>query len=245
MSDTAMTTGLPRHVAIIMDGNGRWATSRGLGRVRGHEAGIRTVEQVVEHCARLGIGVLTLYAFSSENWQRPATEVRALMDLLRLFLRREVARLRRHNIRLRAIGRLERLDAAVRDELAAACRRTADGDGMILNLAISYGSRDELTAAVRQLAREVRAGTLEPDAIDEERLAMALDTAGLPDPDLLIRTGGEYRVSNFLLWQAAYAELAFTDTLWPDFTPAELDRIFADYRRRERRFGKISAQVAP
>ncbi|MBN2232528.1 MAG: isoprenyl transferase [Deltaproteobacteria bacterium] len=243
MSDAAMTD-LPRHVAIIMDGNGRWATSRGLGRVRGHEAGIRTVEQVVEHCARRGIGVLTLYAFSSENWQRPPAEVGALMHLLRVFLRRETARLRRNDIRLRAIGRRERLEPVVREELEEACRRTADCSGMVLNLAISYGSRDELTTAVRRLAREVRAGTLDPDAIDEECLTAALDTRGLPDPDLLIRTGGEYRVSNFLLWQAAYAELAFTATLWPDFTTAELDGILADYGRRERRFGKTSEQVA-
>ncbi len=234
---------LPRHVAIIMDGNGRWAKKRRLPRVKGHEAGIKAVEETVEFCAETGIEVLTLYAFSSENWLRPAMEVNALMRLLQRFLRRETPRLQRNNIRLRAIGDLERLGAAVQGELQQAIAATAAGSGMVLNLALSYGSRGEIVAAVRRLWQAAARQEVDPQSLSPEVFARYLDTAGLPDPDIILRTGGECRLSNFLLWQAAYAELYFTATLWPDFAPAELREIFADFQHRERRFGMISEQL--
>ncbi|MBW1645308.1 MAG: isoprenyl transferase [Deltaproteobacteria bacterium] len=234
---------LPRHVAIIMDGNGRWAKKRRLPRVKGHEAGIRSVEKTVEFCAETGIEVLTLYAFSSENWLRPALEVNALMQLLKRFLRREVPRLQRNRIRLQAIGDLARLDDSVRAELRQAMAATADCPGMVLNLALSYGSRGEIVRAVRRLWQAADRGEVAPETLEPETFARYLDTAGLPDPDIILRTGGESRLSNFLLWQAAYAELYFTATLWPDFTAAELQEIFTDFQHRERRFGMISEQL--
>ena len=230
----------PRHIAIIMDGNGRWAEQHGHLRVKGHEVGAETVDLIVSACAEIGVEVLTLYAFSSENWQRPALEVAALMRLLRHYLRRETKRLKEKNIRLQAIGRLERLDPAVRKELENACAQTASGNGMILNLAISYGGRDELCDAVVNICREVQSGKYSCDEIDDKLLTAHLDTVGLPDPDIMIRTGGEYRISNFLLWQLAYAELYFSDTLWPDFSKEELLRIINDFQLRERRFGQVS-----
>jgi len=230
---------LPQHIAIIMDGNGRWAKQHGQIRVKGHEVGAETVDTVVSCCAEIGIGVLTLYAFSSENWLRPAFEVSALMRLLKNYLKRETGRLVEQGIRLKAIGRLERLDKAVRRELEKACEATAAGETMTLNLAISYGGRDEICDAAAALAREVAAGRLEPGEITSERFAEKLNTAGLPDPDIMIRTGGEYRISNFLLWQLAYTELYFTNTLWPDFSRQELLGIISDFQRRERRFGRV------
>ncbi|MEA3332071.1 MAG: isoprenyl transferase [Pseudomonadota bacterium] len=239
MSEVEKQIKAPRHIAIIMDGNGRWAEQHGHLRVKGHEAGAETVDKMVGVCAEIGVEVLTLYAFSSENWQRPALEVAALMRLLRHYLRRESKRLKKENIRLRAIGRLERLEPAVRKELEDACTLTASGTGMILNLAISYGGRDELCDAAAAICREVQAGKYSCDEIDDKLMTAHLDTAGLPDPDIMIRTGGEYRISNFLLWQLAYAELYFSDTLWPDFSKAELLRIINDFQQRERRFGKV------
>jgi undecaprenyl diphosphate synthase len=230
---------LPRHIAIIMDGNGRWARQHGHIRVKGHEVGAETVDMVVSCCAEIGIEVLTLYAFSSENWLRPAFEVSALMRLLRSYLKRETDRLVEQGIRLRAIGRLERLDSAVRRELERACDATAAGRTMTLNLAISYGGRDEICDAAAALARKAAAGKLEPEAITAELFAEHLDTAGLPDPDIMIRTGGEYRISNFLLWQLAYTELYFSNTLWPDFSRQELLGIINDFQCRERRFGRV------
>lgn len=229
----------PRHIAMIMDGNGRWAQQHGLLRVKGHEAGAQTVDKMVSLCAEIGVEVLTLYAFSSENWQRPTLEVAALMRLLQHYLRRETKRLKEKNIRLRAIGRLERLDPAVRKELENACAQTASGNGMILNLAISYGGRDELCDAAAAICREVQAGKYSCHEINDKLMAAHLDTAGLPDPDIMIRTGGEYRISNFLLWQLAYAELYFSDTLWPDFSKEELLRIIDNFHQRERRFGRV------
>ncbi len=230
---------LPRHIAIIMDGNGRWAKRHGHIRVKGHEVGAETVDMVVSCCAEIGIEVLTLYAFSSENWQRPAFEVSALMRLLRRYLKKETGRLREKGICLRAIGRLDRLEAGVRRELEKACRETASGSVMTLNLAISYGGRDEICDAAAALCRQVAAGELDPDAITPELFSTRLDTAGLPDPDIMIRTGGECRISNFLLWQLAYTELYFSDTLWPDFSRDELLRIIHDFQHRERRFGRV------
>ena len=239
MSETEKNINPPRHIAIIMDGNGRWAKQHGHLRVKGHEVGAETVDLIVSACAEIGVEVLTLYAFSSENWQRPALEVAALMRLLRHYLRRETKRLKEKNIRLRAIGRLERLDPAIRNELENACTQTAAGNGMVLNLAISYGGRDELCDAAAAICREVQSGKYTCDEIDDKLMTAHLDTVGLPDPDIMIRTGGEYRISNFLLWQLAYAELYFSDTLWPDFSKEELLRIINDFQQRERRFGKV------
>jgi undecaprenyl diphosphate synthase len=235
---------LPRHVAIIMDGNGRWAKKQKLQRIRGHEAGIKAVERTVEYCAKTGIQVLTLYAFSSENWQRPALEVMALMKLLRLFLRRETSRLIKNNIRLRAIGHLQRLEPPVLAELEQRMDETSFCTGMVLNLALSYGSRDEMVDAMKRFYQQVETGNTSVPELNPEVLNHYLDTAGLPDPDIILRTGGEYRLSNFLLWQAAYAELYFTETLWPDFSETEMENILLDYQHRERRFGMISEQLS-
>jgi undecaprenyl diphosphate synthase len=235
---------LPRHVAIIMDGNGRWATRRGLGRVQGHRRGKESVRAVVEKAREIGIEYLTLYAFSSENWQRPEREVNALMQLLRRYLRSEIAKMMRYGIRLRAIGNLRKLPTQVASELREVERKTARNDKMTVLLAVSYGAREEIVAAARKLARQVRDGTLAPEDIDDERFASALATAGIPDPDLLIRTSGEMRLSNFLLWQLAYTELVVTETLWPDFREKELMAAIDEYRRRQRRFGKTTEQLA-
>ena len=235
---------LPRHVAIIMDGNGRWATRRGLSRIQGHRRGKDSVRVVVEKAREIGIQYLTLYAFSSENWQRPEREVGALMQLLRRYLRSELAKMMRYGIRLRAIGNLRKLPAEVARELREVERKTAQNDRMTVLLAVSYGAREEITAAARKLARQVRDGTLSPEDIGDERFASALATAGIPDPDLLIRTSGEMRLSNFLLWQLAYTELVVTETLWPDFREKELLAAIEEYQRRQRRFGKTTEQVA-
>jgi undecaprenyl diphosphate synthase len=236
--------GLPRHVAIIMDGNGRWATQRGLGRIEGHRRGEKSVREIVTTARELGIQVLTLYAFSTENWERPEREVGALMGLLRRYIRSELRRMMRNGIRLRAIGNLRRLPREVLADLRAAEQATRANTGMVVQLAVSYGAREEMVAAVRRLARRVRDGVMEAEAIDEEAISSSLMTGGLPDPDLLIRTSGEMRLSNFLLWQVAYSELYVTDTLWPDFRREHFEAALAEYQRRERRFGKTSAQVA-
>jgi undecaprenyl diphosphate synthase len=235
---------LPRHVAIIMDGNGRWATRRGLSRIQGHRRGKDSVRAIVEKARELGIEYLTLYAFSSENWQRPAREVGALMQLLRRYLRSEVAKMMRYGIRLRAIGNLRKLPSAVLSEMREVERKTARNDRMTVLLAVSYGSREEITRAARALARRVRDGALAAEDIDEEVFASALGTAGIPDPDLLIRTSGEMRLSNFLLWQLAYTEIYVTDTLWPDFREPEFLLALEDYKRRQRRFGRTTEQLA-
>jgi undecaprenyl diphosphate synthase len=232
---------LPAHVAIIMDGNGRWARQRNLPRVAGHKAGIDPVRSTVETCARLGIRVLTLYAFSVENWKRPRTEVDTLWRLLRVYLRRELPVLIRNDIRLGAIGRVHALPASVRRELLDVVKTTESNRGLQVNLAINYGGRAELVDAVRAIVAEARAADrLQEMDITEEAIGSHLYTAGLPDPDLLIRTSGEMRVSNFLLWQIAYSELYVTDTLWPDFTRTDLLRAILEYQRRDRRFGGLS-----
>jgi undecaprenyl diphosphate synthase len=231
---------LPRHVAVIMDGNGRWAKLRHKPRVEGHRAGIASVRDVVETSARLGLQVLTLYAFSVENWKRPQSEVTTLMGLLKRYLRSELDTLLRNNIRFRVIGRMEELPADVQDELRRGMERTAERSGLLFNIALNYGGRTEITDAVRRLAADVAAGRREPGAIDEDTLSSYLYTAGLPDPDLLIRTSGEMRVSNFLLWQIAYAEIWVTDVLWPDFRRKHLLQAVADFQKRERRYGGIA-----
>jgi undecaprenyl diphosphate synthase len=230
---------LPRHVAVIMDGNGRWAERRGKPRIFGHQAGMKAVREVIETTADLGIPYLTLYAFSQENWKRPRTEIEALMGLLKRYIRTERKELIEKGIRVRAIGDIERLAHGSREELDELIMDTAANERLTVTLALSYGGRSEIVEAVRRIARQVRAGELEPEAIDEEVFADRLYTADLPDPDLLIRTSGELRISNFLLWQIAYTELYVTEVLWPDFDrDAFLDAVAA-YQGRERRFGRV------
>jgi undecaprenyl diphosphate synthase len=232
---------IPAHIAIIMDGNGRWANRRGLPRVAGHRAGVARVRSVVEDCSRLGVRALTLYAFSAENWKRPPAEVDMLWRLLRYYLRRELDDLQHNNIRLQSSGRVEALPPRAFEELRSAERATARNTGMRLNLAINYSARNELVDAVNAIIDEARIeGGLSGLVVDEQMISRRLYTAGLPEPDLLIRTSGEMRVSNFLLWQIAYAELYVTDTLWPDFDRTELLHAILDYQRRERRFGGLS-----
>lgn len=236
-------TRLPRHLAVIMDGNGRWAEQRMLKRIIGHQRGVETVQMVVEQASTLGIGYLTLFAFSSENWSRPRSEVNALMSLLRKFLRIELNRMLKNNIRFRVIGNRADLPTEVNDVIDDAIERTAQNSGMVLTLALSYGGRQEITRAAQAIAQSVANGELTPTQITDELFASRLDTVGLPDPDLLIRTSGEMRISNFLLWQLAYTELYFTDINWPDLTIDALHGALADYQARERRFGKTSAQI--
>jgi undecaprenyl diphosphate synthase len=232
---------LPRHVAIIMDGNGRWAKLRRKRRVEGHRAGIASVRDVVETSARLGLEVLTLYAFSVENWKRPKTEVSTLMGLLKRYLRLELDTLLRNDIRFQVIGRMDELPRDVQDELRRGIERTARSSGLLFNIALNYGGRTEITDAVRRLVADVMANGRDPSRVDEKLISSYLYTAGQPDPDLLIRTSGEMRVSNFLLWQIAYAEIWVTDVLWPDFRRRHLLQAVLDYQKRERRYGGITS----
>jgi undecaprenyl diphosphate synthase len=234
----------PQHVAIIMDGNGRWARARGMPRPAGHRASVKVVRRVVEECIRRDIAYLTLFAFSSENWRRPPEEVGFLMKLLLESLAREVSDLHKNRVRLKFIGDRGVLGAEINRTMQQAETLTAGNTGLVLCVAFAYGGRWDIAQACRALAAEVAAGTLQPDAIDEARIAARLALADIPDPDLLIRTGGELRISNFLLWNLAYAELYFTDVLFPDFAAADLDAALDFYARRERRFGRTSAQVA-
>ncbi|MBI2353608.1 MAG: isoprenyl transferase [Deltaproteobacteria bacterium] len=234
---------LPNHLAIIMDGNGRWAQQRMLKRIVGHQRGAETVKMVVEQASLLGIKYLTLFAFSSENWSRPAMEVRALMTLLKKYIIRETARMMRKNIRYNVIGNRGDLPDDVNLALEDAIRETAGNTGMVLTLALSYGGRQELSSAAVRMARDVAAGLLRPEDVTVDVFGGYLDTGGLPDPDFLIRTSGEMRISNFLLWQLAYTELYFTETNWPDFTINELHKALADFQSRERRFGMTSDQI--
>ena len=234
---------LPRHIAIIMDGNGRWAKKRSLNRIRGHREGSESVRDIVRVCREIGIEVLTLYAFSTENWQRPRQEISALMTLLKDFLRSELAEMMENGICLNAIGQIERFPGDVVKVLHDVMDMTRENRGMILNLALSYGGRDEIVAAARKIATEVQADRLQPEEITKEVFSDYLYTHGMPEPDLLIRTSGEMRISNFLLWQIAYTEIYITDTLWPDFRREELTQILRDYQKRERRFGMTGAQI--
>jgi undecaprenyl diphosphate synthase len=235
-----MTT--PRHVAIIMDGNGRWAKARGLPRSLGHKAGVDALRETVRAAGDIGIGWLTLFAFSSENWSRPAAEVSDLMGLVRLFIRRDLADLHRNNVRVRIIGRRQGLDGDIRAMLEEAELLTADNAGLTLVIAFNYGSRDEIARAARALCDEVAAGRIAPEQVTEELLAARLDTAGIPDPDLIIRTSGEMRLSNFMLWQAAYSEFVFLPCLWPDFSRADLVEAVEVFRTRDRRYGRVAAR---
>lgn len=234
---------LPRHIAIIMDGNGRWAKKKNLSRISGHMKGVDAVKEVVTACRELGIKVLTLYAFSIENWKRPAEEVTALMKLLREYLIKESEEMIQNNIRLNAIGRLEDLPSDVQDVLKETMEKTEKCDGMTLNLALSYGGRSEILHAIQEILSDFRKGRIQSEEMNIQRFSQYLWTKGLPDPDLLIRTSGELRVSNFLLWQIAYTELYVTETLWPDFDRGELLKAIADYQSRERRFGMTSEQL--
>lgn len=235
--------GIPRHVAVIMDGNGRWAAQRSLPRHAGHRAGVKAVRATVEGCARRGVEALTLFAFSSENWRRPADEIARLMTMFVEAIDREVGDLRGNGIRLRFIGEAAPLSPALVGRMRAAEAQTADAPRMTLNVAIAYGGRWDIVAAARALARRCAAGELSAEAIDEAGFGAALQLGGTPDPDLFIRTGGEHRISNFLLWNLAYTELYFCDVLWPDFDDSELERAFRHYGGRQRRFGLTAAQV--
>jgi undecaprenyl diphosphate synthase len=234
---------LPHHIAIIMDGNGRWAKKKFLNRISGHIKGVNAVREVVTACRELGIKVLTLYAFSIENWRRPAEEVNALMGLLKEYLQKECAEMVQNNIRLNTIGRVEDLPLDVQTTLRETMGKTKSCDGMILNLALSYGGRSEILHAVQGILSDFQKGKIKSEEITVQRFHEYLWTHGIPDPDLLIRTSGEFRVSNFLLWQIAYTELYVTDTLWPDFDRKELFKAIADYQSRERRFGLTSEQL--
>ncbi|MBU2326839.1 MAG: isoprenyl transferase [Alphaproteobacteria bacterium] len=231
---------VPQHVAIIMDGNGRWANARGLPRTLGHRKGVEAVRETVKAAGEAGISFLTLFAFSSENWRRPEAEVNELFGLLKAFIRRDLAELHRSGVRVRVIGDRLNLRDDILSLLLEAEETTADNTAMTLVIAFNYGSRDEIARAAARLAVEVRAGRLDPSQIDAQKLNDFLDTAGIPDPDLVIRTSGEERLSNFLLWQAAYAELMFVPDFWPDFTPALFDSVLERYAARDRRFGGLS-----
>jgi undecaprenyl diphosphate synthase len=234
---------IPEHVAIIMDGNGRWAQNRGMLRIMGHREGVRTVKEIVRAAPELGIRTLTLYAFSTENWNRPALEVQALMGLLKSYLQSELQELCQNDISLRCLGDKEKLPQDVQAMLARATKETAGNSRLVLNLALNYGGRDEIVKAARDLARKCQAGELEPEEISAELFAGYLYTAGQKDPDMIIRTGGESRLSNFLLWQSSYAELYVTETLWPEFTREHLLKAVEYYQSRQRRFGLTGEQV--
>ena len=235
---------LPAHVAIIMDGNGRWARQRGLDRIFGHQQGVKAVREVIETAAELEIGYLTLYAFSNENWRRPDEEVSALMGIMIQSLSNETETLIKNNIRLRAIGDMERLSEEVRERLFETINLTSHSTGLTLIIALSYSSRWEITMAAKKISTDSRNGILNPDSITEEDFEKYLNTSGIPDPELMIRTSGELRISNFLLWQVAYAEFYFTETLWPDFGKDDFYTAIIDFQKRERRFGKTSEQVS-
>jgi undecaprenyl diphosphate synthase len=234
---------MPHHIAIIMDGNGRWAKKKSLNRIKGHTKGADAVREVTKACREFGIRILTLYAFSVENWKRPKEEVAALMGLLKEYLTKEREEMIQNNIRLCAIGRIEDLPPEVQRTLQETIRETAHCDGMILNLALSYGGRSEILHAVQTILRDFQKRKVQPEELTFQRFSQYLWTRGIPDPDLLIRTSGEFRISNFLLWQIAYTELYVTETLWPDFDRKELMKAIADYQSRERRFGMISEQL--
>ncbi|MEY4834572.1 MAG: Di-trans,poly-cis-decaprenylcistransferase [Bacteroidota bacterium] len=234
---------LPKHLAIIMDGNGRWAKNQGMMRVFGHEKGTKSVKQTVENCAKLGIEFLTLYAFSTENWNRPKIEVDTLMKLLVSSLKKELKTLQNNNIKLNAIGNLDTLPSGVKKELVEVIKKTQSNNRMTLTLALSYGARDEIINVVKIISEKVKNNIISADAIEESIINQHLYTHNMPDVDLVIRTSGEHRISNFLLWQIAYAEFYFTDVLWPDFNEEELNKALLSYQKRERRFGKTSEQI--
>ncbi|MBR5586975.1 MAG: isoprenyl transferase [Clostridia bacterium] len=232
-------TRLPRHIAIIMDGNGRWAKRRGLGRKAGHAAGAETLREIADYCSDIGIEVLTAYAFSTENWKRPKEEVDALMDLLYDYLCDADKKLVGRNNKVRVIGNREPLRKDIQEKMAEVEKMTENNTGMVLNLAVNYGGREEITQATSRIAADVASGKIDAGSIDEKLLADYMYTAGLPDPDIIMRPSGELRLSNFLLWQAAYSEFWFADMCWPDFTPKHIKRVIYDFQKRDRRFGKV------
>ncbi|MBI4435897.1 MAG: isoprenyl transferase [Candidatus Omnitrophica bacterium] len=236
-----MENNLPKHIAIIMDGNGRWAKHRGLPRTMGHRAGIKSVRRVVEACVAMKIPVLTLYAFSVENWKRPKKEIGLLMRLLSEFLEKEIDEMNEHNIRFMAIGRLEELPDFVRERLWKTIQATSQNTGLVLNLALNYGGRSEIIDATKKIVQNVKEAKMSVDAINEESFSKFLYTDGIPDPDLLIRTSGEMRISNFLLWQISYSEIVVTKKLWPDFDRSDLEKAIQEFQSRERRFGATEA----
>lgn len=237
-------TGLPKHVAIIMDGNGRWAKKRKLSRISGHRAGIETVRRIVRLAGELGISYITLYTFSSENWSRPVLEVMGLMDLLAEALKKEISELNKNNVRIKTIGDISLLPKKSRDALSTAVKETSSNSGLNLVLALNYGGRDEIVRAVRKIVSKVTSSELTPHEINSTEFEKYLDTTGMPDPDLFIRTSGEYRLSNFLLWQLAYTELWITDVMWPDFSDEDFITALESFVSRERRFGKTSGQIS-
>ncbi len=234
---------VPRHVAIIMDGNGRWAKKRLMPRIAGHRAGVDSVRAIVQRCGEVGVDALTLFAFSSENWRRPESEVGLLMELFLAALQRETKKLNQNNVRLRVIGERSRFSEKLQQEIVNAETLTASNTGLVLSVAANYGGRWDITQAAREVAEQVRSGLINPDAINEELLGRHMAMADLPEPDLFIRTGGEQRISNFLLWQLAYTELYFTDTLWPDFKQEAFDLALQSFVSRQRRFGRTGDQV--
>jgi len=234
---------IPEHVAIVMDGNGRWAERQGKPRTAGHRAGVESVRRVMEVCGEEGVRVLTLFAFSSENWKRPKSEVNLLLDLFLVALNQEIRRIDKRNVRLRVVGDVSAFPHKLQQRIVEAERLTANNDGLLLQIAANYGGRWDITQAARGLARQVQAGKMDADDIDEDSIGRAMCCSDVPDPDLFIRTGGEQRLSNFLLWQSAYAELYFTDVLWPDFHEAEMRAAIDDFAARERRFGLTGAQL--
>lgn len=241
MTNQLDNNNIPQHIAIIMDGNGRWATERGKPRSYGHQAGVETVRRITSECTRLGVKYLTLYTFSTENWNRPETEIAALMGLVLSSLEDEI--FMKNNVRFKVIGDIERLPAEVQRKLQETIDHTAGNTAMTMVVALSYSSRWEITKAMKDIAKKVLDGQLSVDDITEDTVSQSLTTASIPDPDLLIRTGGELRISNYLLWQIAYSELYFCDTFWPDFNEADLHKAIADYQHRQRRFGKTGKQV--
>jgi undecaprenyl diphosphate synthase len=230
---------IPTHIAIIMDGNGRWAKKRFMPRLFGHKAGVESIRTIVKRCSELGVGYLTLYAFSTENWNRPTDEVNGLMEILIHYLRSEINELHQNGVKINCIGYLDELPEAAKVEIAKSKEKTQNNKGLTLNLALNYGGRDELKRGIQSLAQEVKLGNLEPENITEELISQSLYTANQPDPDLMIRTSGEIRISNFLLWQLAYSEFYFTDVFWPDFNEKELDKAIETYNQRHRRYGKV------
>lgn len=234
---------VPQHIAIIMDGNGRWAKKRLQPRFMGHRAGVKSVENIVKHCIERNVSILSLFAFSSENWRRPSKEVSLLMELFALSLKQQVKRLHKNNVRLSIIGDVTKFSSSLQHQISEAEKLTVNNSGLTINIAANYGGRWDITQSVRQLAEQVKKGQLSPEDITEDSISAGLTTADIPEPDLFIRTGGEQRVSNFLLWQMAYTEFFFTDTLWPDFDCTELDNAISSFCQRERRFGKTSEQL--
>lgn len=234
---------IPQHIAIIMDGNGRWAKQRRQPRFMGHRAGVKAVENIVKHCAEIGVSVLSLFAFSSENWRRPSKEVSLLMELFALSLKQQAKRLHKNNIRLQIIGDISKFSTSLQKQISQAEELTANNSGLIINVAANYGGQWDITQAVQKVAKRVQSGQLDAAEITEELIAAELTTASISDPDLFVRTGGEQRVSNFMLWQMAYTEFYFSETLWPDFDAEQLDNAIWSFNQRERRFGKTSEQI--